>query len=77
MQRLGTSNHRETVGKKVVNRLEKSLSKTNPSHQQHTDITEMINTAQTVIFQCHSMLFLQKTQSTDPTFAHTVHTPHI
>jgi len=76
MQRLGTSNHRETVGKKVVNRLEKSLSKTNPSHQQHTDITEMINTAQTVIFQCHSMLFLQKTQSADPTFAHT-HTPHI
>lgn len=66
----------ETVEKEEVNRLEKSLSKTNPSHQQHTDITEMINTAQTVSFQSHSMLFLQKTQSIDPTFAHT-HTPHI
>lgn len=76
MQGLGTVNHRNRVEKKVVNRLEKSLSMTNPSHQQHTDITKMINTAQTVSFQCQGMLFLLKTQSIDPTFAHT-HAPHI
>lgn len=75
MQGLGTVNHRNTVEKEVFNRLKKSLSMTNPSHQQHTDITEMINTAQTVSFQCHSMLFLLKTQSIDPTFC--THTPHI
>lgn len=68
MQGLGTVNHRNRVEKKVVNRLEKSLSMTNPSHQQHTDITKMINTAQTVSFQCHGMLFLLKTQSIDPTY---------
>lgn len=70
-QGLGTVNHRNTVEEVVVIKLDETLSKTNPSHQQHTDITEKINTAQTVSFQCHSMLFLLKKQSIDPIYAHT------